>query len=362
MPWPMREPGRGILALEEAPTVRVRCAGPGCSPGRRSNANGTSREQSPVTTVLANALVPIFAGLLLGYLAGMWRVMDNQNVQSLITFVMSFAIPCSLFLAVASTPLRDLRLQVTPALVLAIVYIVLYAISFFWVGAQHQMNASDSAVLALTLGFPNSAAVGLPLLSSVFGPRATVTVAVSLAIGAITVSPITLMILEAARGGTRGGFGWNSLLPPLWRSIKKPIVWAPVLGLVFSCTGLILPSFATRSLAVLGSAADGAALVLTGLVVSAQMFKIRGSTFFAVLLKNAVQPALAFAVAWSMSLPIEQLRYVTLIGAMPCGFFGLVFGKRFGSSPQLASSSLIASYVVGIPTLAAWIAVIGHLG
>ena len=315
-----------------------------------------------MTTVLANALVPIFAGLLLGYLAGMWRVMDNQNVQSLITFVMSFAIPCSLFLAVASTPLRDLRLQVTPALVLAIVYIVSYAISFFWVGAQHQMNASDSAVLALTLGFPNSAAVGLPLLSSVFGPRATVTVAVSLAIGAITVSPITLMILEAARGGTRGGLGWSSLLPPLWHSIKKPIVWAPVLGLVFSCTGLILPSFATRSLAVLGSAADGAALVLTGLVVSAQMFQIRSSTLFAVLLKNAVQPAMAFAVAWSMSLPIEQLRYVTLISAMPCGFFGVVFGKRFGASPQLASSSLIASYVVGIPTLAAWIAVIGHLG
>src|SRR5580704_10161348 len=216
----MRAPGRGISAAGEAPTVHVKCARPGCSPARAWSANGTSHEYNRMTALLANALVPIFAGLLLGFLAGKWRVMDNQNVQSLITFVMSFAIPCSLFLAVASTSLRDLRLQVTPALVLAIVYIVLYAISFFWVRAQHQMSASDSAVLALTLGFPNSAAVGLPLLSSVFGPRATVTVAVSLAIGAITVSPITLMILEAARGGTRGGFGWNSLLPPLWHSIK----------------------------------------------------------------------------------------------------------------------------------------------
>src|SRR3984885_12119130 len=134
----MREPERGILALEEAPTVRVRCAGPGCSPARRSNANGTSREQSPVTTVLANALVPIFAGLLLGYLAGMWRVMDNQNVQSLITFVMSFAIPCSLFLAVASTPLRDLRQQTAPALVLAVIYVALYAISFLWARWREQ--------------------------------------------------------------------------------------------------------------------------------------------------------------------------------------------------------------------------------
>ena len=44
-------------------------------------------------TILANALVPIFAGLLLGYIAGLRNVVDNRNVKSLITFVMSFALP-----------------------------------------------------------------------------------------------------------------------------------------------------------------------------------------------------------------------------------------------------------------------------
>jgi malonate transporter len=314
-----------------------------------------------MTTELANALVPIFAGLLLGYLAGLWRVMDNDNVQSLITFVMSFAIPCSLFLAVASTPLRDLRQQAAPALVLALIYIALYAISFVWARRREQLNLADSAVYALTLGFPNSAAVGLPLLNSVFGPRSTVTVAASLAIGAITVSPLTLLILEANGRSARSGFAWNAVIPALWHSIKKPIVWSPVIGLVFACTGSNLPSFASRSLAVMGSAADGAALVLTGLVVSAQIFQVRVGTFISVFLKNALQPALALVVAWCLNLSVEQLRYVVLIGAMPCGFFGVVFGKRFGSNPPLASSSLIASYVVGVPTLAAWIAIIGHL-
>jgi malonate transporter and related proteins len=46
---------------------------------------------------LTNALVPIFAGLLLGYLAGRWKFVDNQNVRTLIMFVMSMALPCSLF-------------------------------------------------------------------------------------------------------------------------------------------------------------------------------------------------------------------------------------------------------------------------
>ena len=36
--------------------------------------------------ILADALVPIFAGLLLGYIAGLRGVLDNQNVRNFIVF------------------------------------------------------------------------------------------------------------------------------------------------------------------------------------------------------------------------------------------------------------------------------------
>ena len=324
-----------------------------------------------MTKVLGDALVPIFAGLLLGYFAGLWRRMDNRNVRTLITFVMSFAIPCSLFLAIASTPRTALREQAAAGLVLAIVYAVLYAVSFVWTRSRENLNASDSSVVALTLGFPNSAAVGLPLLASVFGSRATVTVATSLAIGSITVSPITLAILERSRRGSAGVSGTGpsgkssalrQITLSLIHSCKRPIVWAPLLGLAFSCADLTLPSFIHRSLAVMGSAADGSALVLTGLVVSAQKFEIRGNTLIAVLLKNALQPAIALGICMLIHLNIEQTRYVTLISAMPCGFFGVVFGRDFDSNPKLASSGLIASYLVGVGSLAAWIVIVNHIG
>ena len=50
---------------------------------------------------------------------------------------------------------------------------------------------------ALTL-FPNCAAIGFPLLPSIFGPQASVTVVVAIAIGAITITPVTLAVLENA--------------------------------------------------------------------------------------------------------------------------------------------------------------------
>ena len=97
-----------------------------------------------MAATIANALIPIFAGLLLGYLAGVWHAMDNQNVQTLNTFVTSFAIPCSIFLSVANTPMRDLRAQAAPGLVLAIAYTTLYAISFFWSRSRQHLTAADS--------------------------------------------------------------------------------------------------------------------------------------------------------------------------------------------------------------------------
>ena len=313
-----------------------------------------------MTNILADALVPIFAGLVLGYLAGRFRVMDNQNVRTITAFVMSFAVPAALFLAIARTPRGVLREQLPTAIVLAVIFVILYAISFAWTRFGVRLSSSDSSVIALTVSFPNSAAVGLPLLASVFGSQSAVTVATSLAVGSITVSSITLAILEAGRDNK--GLSPRHFALALIRSFRSPVLWAPLLGLLLSCVELKLPSFVDRSLAVMGRAADGSALVLTGLVVSAQKFEIGRKTFAVVLLKNAVQPALALGIALLIHLSHEQIRYLTLISALPCGFFGIVFGKSFGSNSNLASAGLIASYIIGVGTLAAWIIVVSHLG
>jgi malonate transporter and related proteins len=312
--------------------------------------------------ILADALVPIFAGLLLGYIAGLRGVLDNQNVRNLIVFVMSFAVPCSLFLSIAQTPRPALREQAGAALVLLIVYAVLYAVSFFWARSSQKLRNSESADLALTISFPNSAAVGLALLAPVYGPQSLATVATSIALGSITISAITLAILDAERVPSGEGLSLRHFALSLLNSLKKAIVWAPLAGLVFSYAGLQIPSYASRSLAMIGSAAAGSALVLTGLVVSAQKFDLSGNTLVAGFLKNLLQPGLALGIAMLLHLSLPQTQSVTLISAIPCGFFGIVFGKSYDVNPKLASSGLIESYLLGVVTLPVWIVILNHIG
>jgi malonate transporter and related proteins len=314
-----------------------------------------------VIAILAFALIPIFFGLLLGYFAGLGRFVDNRDVHSLVRFVMNFALPCSLFLAIARTDLGMLRSQAGLIVVLGLVYLALFFVTLFFERRMFRSGAADSAVLALTLAFPNATAVGIPLLDAVYGPAAAAATAMGIAIGAVTISPICLAILEHSTPKGHAKSQAAQVRSSLWKAVKRPVVWAPVAGVVAALVKLHLPDYANRSLTLMGNATAGSALFLTGLIVSAQRFRLDGRVITAIVAKNLLQPALCLGLAWMIGLSVVETRYAVLIAAIPCGFFGLVFGKGFNSSPLTASSSLIFSYVVGIATLAGWIVLLGRM-
>lgn len=54
--------------------------------------------------LIAKALLPVYVGLALGYFAGRRKLVDNINVSSLNSLLMQFALPLSLFLAIARSP------------------------------------------------------------------------------------------------------------------------------------------------------------------------------------------------------------------------------------------------------------------
>ena len=216
------------------------------------------------------------------------------------------------------------------------------------------MSLSDAAVLALTIGFPNSAAIALPLLGGVYGPKSTVTAALSIVIGSITISPLTLALLEADKQSGGNGISITRILRNFPRALIRPVVWAPVLALIGVFFDIHLPSFATGTLTTLGRSATGSALILTGLVVSAQSFRFNGGVATTTLLKLVGQPLFALSVMLLFHMDHDDLRNITVVSAIPDGFFGLVFGKGFDHTPETASSGLIGTYLFGWVTLPLW--------
>jgi malonate transporter len=310
-----------------------------------------------MTLILLDALLPIFVGLLLGYIAGRRGAMDNRNVRNLIVLVMDFAIPCALFSTISSTSWPVLREQSESAAMIAVVFVTLYACSYIWARKSLKMSMSDASVLALTVGFPNSAAVALPLLTTAYGPSSRVTAALSIAVGSITISPLTLALLDSDKQSDAKGISIQTVATKFLRAFTRPVVWAPVLALMSVYFGLHLPSYVDRSLTILGSASSGSALILTGLVVSSQTFRFDREVAWTTTAIVLIQPLFAFGITELFHMSHSEIRDITLISAIPGGFFGLVFGKSFNSTPETASSGLIASYCVGAFSMAGWMLV-----
>jgi malonate transporter len=68
------------------------------------------------------------------------------------------------------------------------------------------------------------------------------------------------------------------------------------------------------------------------------------------------RPAIGITELFHMS--HDDIRDITLLSAIPGGFFGIVFGKSFNSTPETASSALIASYCVAAFSMTGWMLVI----
>jgi malonate transporter and related proteins len=302
-------------------------------------------------TTILNSLVPVFFVLGLGYVAGLKKMVDNKNVTSINILLMNFALPCALFLAIARTSSKVLAQQYRLVAAMALAMILIFALTWILQRQLFHIQPSEAAIQSLTVAFSNNVAVGLPLLISMFGPEGTVAVAAGIAVGSIVISPITLVILESGTEKAKRMPARTRLLYAVLQSCKKPIVWAPLAGMAFSLLGIPLPDVTARMFNLIGQCTAGVALFLTGLVLSAQPFRLEANAITGVVLKNIVQVALMFALVRALGVPAPAARQGVLLAAVPAGFFGIVFGARYGVASIEASSTLVASTFFSIVTL-----------
>jgi malonate transporter and related proteins len=303
--------------------------------------------------LIAKALLPVYVGLGLGYFAGRRRLVDNVDVRSLNSLLMQFALPFSLFLAIAQTPRAEILVDGRFAAVMVLTMVLTYAPMFWLSRRAFKVDGGAAAVHALTVGFPNVAGVGLSVLVSAFGPKAALPVAIGIAAGAISISPLTLALLELAKVGEASPHHpLVTFLQALGRSLRRPIFVGPALGVLVSALGFAPPPLLATSLGPLTACTAGVGLFLTGLMLSAQAIRLDGKVGLSVLIANVLQPLLALGLAMVFALTPLQRAEAVVLATLPCGFFGLVFGAGFGARPAVAGSSLVFSSILSALTLA----------
>jgi malonate transporter len=123
-------------------------------------------------------------------------------------------------------------------------------------------------------------------------------------------------------------------------------------GIVFSLVAIRLPDFVSRAFQLIGQASGGVALFLTGLILSSRRLVLSRKVISSTLLKNVVQPLLALGLDMLMPMTHDTARATLLLMALPSGFFGVLFGLRYGVESEEVGSTLIVSSLLSAITLA----------
>ncbi|MFK3669391.1 AEC family transporter [Leifsonia aquatica] len=308
---------------------------------------------------IAQGLLPVFFALAVGYGAGRLRIVDNQHVGGLNTIVMTIALPIALFSILAGAERADVVEHGAVAgvilLVMAIVYGGVYLLQRF----SYKAGPAAAAVQALTVAFPNTAAVGLPIAGAVLGRTGELAVAVSLAVGGITLSPLTIAVLNrdqparsAADGSQKGGRHRPSRSVAFTRALASPVVIAPILGISWCLAGIPFPSLLNATLSEIGGVTAGLALFVTGLVLSAQHLALTGEVVVSTLIADLVRPALALLAIRLIGLTGPMAAEVLVLMAVPSGFFGLLLALSHNLTVRAPGPTLFYSTVLSIATLA----------
>lgn len=304
-------------------------------------------------TVIASTLTPVFVVLILGFIAGKRKIIDNVQVRSLNLFVMNFALPIALFKATALTPRAKLLSEYHFVIVLVLTMWTTYALNFIIQKRFFNTSLGENSVQALTIGLPNITAIALPLFISVLGQGSLVDVAISICVGAVFLSPITLLILAYTKASTQGLPVDKQIKDLLIHLIERPIVIGPFLGILVAFLGWHIPDVMLNSAELIGKATPGVALFLTGLVISSQKIHFSAPVISSVILKNFIQPFIALAFVLALGLTGPSARAAILIGAVPCGFFGILFGLANDIRSEVAGASLLLSNIISLFTLSA---------
>ena len=302
--------------------------------------------------IIVGALLPIYVGLLIGYVAGKRGMVDNQNVKTINVMLMTFMVPLTMFIAIARTPRDVIIPNLTLILVIGVSMLILYLASLWIQQKVFKLSLAEGVVQSLTIAFPNYASIGIPLTIPLFGDQAALLVAIAIAAGSIFVTPIALAQLAMGTSAPDEEVSVKKeFLKGLAGAVKTPVFFLPVVGLVWALVGIPMPELVATAFEPITIATGGVGLFLTGLLLSAQKIKVNTNVSVSSVLSNIVQPLLTFGIAVLIGINHEAVVQAVILMAIPSAFFGLVFGATVNVRPAVSGATLLVSSLLGIITI-----------
>ena len=301
--------------------------------------------------MLIGVIAPVFLIILLGYALARMGQFAPAVIASNGRFVLNVLTPAVVFHALSTAQIGAIA-RPDYLTVYALASLLAFAAGFVWFRRSGGTGTGVAAVRALGMSGSNTAFVGLPILSQLYGGRAAAPIALNMLFESFVLLPLLLALIDAGEGGRRP---LGAVLSDLGRNlVRSSLLWAIILGTVFAATGLRLPAPLARTVDLLAAASAALALVTIGAGLAGIVLAGRRAAIGAVVAgKLLLHPLLVVALLQLVPIGDPMLRHsAILLAGLPMFSIFPVFGQRAGDGDTCSAAMLLAVVLCPMTLLA----------
>ena len=300
-----------------------------------------------------STIFPVFALLFCGWLARKKDWLGVSATSELNRFVVNLALPALLFDIVANARLSDLM---QPDFLILFVgsTVLIFALTVVILAFRGRKFA-EATMGGLNSSYANTGFMGFPLVLAIAGDDARPLILIAALVTVCVLFAMTIVMMEFAGG--KNNSSTSSPTSILWRVLRNPLVFTPLLALVFPLSGMTLPATVNHTLDLLGDAAAPCALVTIGLFLGERPLKqLRLSKLSVSLVttKLILHPAIVLLLAWLFLDEVSELVIYSaiLLAALPTGTGPFMLAEYYKEDASVASDCILLSTAISPLSLA----------
>jgi len=293
-------------------------------------------------TVLFNVILPVI--LIAGLAALVQRTLrlDIRTISRAAFYLFS---PALVFDSLSSSRIGGQEFAAIAAVFLAVTAVL-------WAGGEIasrmlRLEGPTRSAFLLSVLLMNAGNYGLPVTLFAFGEEGLARASIYFTFSAALTASLGVYLAARGRAPARVA---------LRRVAGVPLVYASLLGLALSLTGVALPEPLAKATHLLGQASVPVMLVTLGIQL-ADTFHARPDSVHLPALATAVAarlllaPALALAASWLLGVSGLTQSVVVVESAMPTAVMAVILASEFDCDTQFVTLAIFVSTVASLVTL-----------
>ena len=292
---------------------------------------------------LLNTVLPVALVVFSGYLMGKRIPMDLTTLSRLTLYLL---VPALIFDAMYRAEYSREGL-VGLALGFTLTYLLLFLAT---TGMARLLGLSPEAAKSLLVCslFPNSGNMGLSLVYFALGEEGLRRAVVYFILSSVVMFGLGPAFIRG--GGLKEG---------LLFTLRLPLFYALLLGLLLKTLGVSLPFRLDEGLRLMGQAAIPVLLLTLGMQMSQTRFQVGAFEGVASSLRLLVAPLLAYGVGFILGLPRLEHQVLVLQSATPVAVNAFLLTREFGGEALRVARIVVVSTFLAFLTIPLFLLLIG---